>query len=104
MSLRMASPFKERKTGVYYCRVGVPENIRHIIGKREFEISLRTKDPAEARIRFTAEYSKVQARIENAKRQLNGQPPLQPKDVTILLDRWLEGRLQDLESRDSYGE
>lgn len=104
MSLRMASPFREPKTGVYYCRVGVPESLRPIIGKREFKISLRTKDPAEARIRFTEEFSKVQTRIENAKRQLNGQPPLQPKDVTILLDRWLEGRLQELESRGSYGE
>jgi len=51
MVLRMASPHKHPRTGVYYFRRAVPEDLRPIVGKREELRSLRTKDPAVARQR-----------------------------------------------------
>lgn len=49
MVLQMARPFKHPQTGFYYFRKGVPERMRHLVGKREVKVSLGTKDPVEAK-------------------------------------------------------
>ncbi|CAH1656676.1 MULTISPECIES: DUF6538 domain-containing protein [unclassified Chelatococcus] len=47
----MARPFKHRKTGVYWFRKAVPQDLRGIIGKTEINKTLDTKDAAVARTR-----------------------------------------------------
>jgi len=60
MSLPMSRPWKHPATGVYWFRKGVPECLRALVGKREEKISLRTKDPAEAKVR----HAKISAEVE----------------------------------------
>lgn len=49
VGLRMATPFKHPRTGVYYLRRAVPQDLRKALGKTEYLKSLRTKDPHEAK-------------------------------------------------------
>jgi hypothetical protein len=49
MALSMSRPWKHPKTGVYWLRKRIPDDLRPILGKREEKRSLGTKDPAEAR-------------------------------------------------------
>jgi hypothetical protein len=49
MALSMSRPIKHSKTGVYYYRKAVPDDLRAVVGKREWKETLKTKDPAEAR-------------------------------------------------------
>jgi hypothetical protein len=44
--LCMSRPIKHPKTGVYYYRRLVPEDLRGPVGKREVRVSLKTKTPA----------------------------------------------------------
>jgi integrase len=69
MALSMARPFKHPDTGVYYFRRTVPDDLRAMVGKREEKVSLRTKDPDEARrlhaveaVRVDKEWSAVRKR------------------------------------------
>jgi hypothetical protein len=50
MVLAMSRPVKHPKTGIYYFRKAVPEDLRALVGKREEKISLGTKNPAEAKL------------------------------------------------------
>lgn len=45
----MARPWKHPKTGVYWLRKRVPDDLRAGIGKREEKLTLKTRDPAEAK-------------------------------------------------------
>ncbi|WP_026615465.1 site-specific integrase [Ensifer aridi] len=49
MALTMARPWKHPKTGVYWLRRRVPDDLKPLVGKREEKRSLRTKDASEAR-------------------------------------------------------
>jgi len=53
MVLRMASPIKHPKTGVYQFRRRVPADLVDVIGKKEIKRSLGTKDSSEAKRRFS---------------------------------------------------
>ena len=48
MALAMARPRKHPKTGVYWLRKRVPDDLRARIRKREEKLTLKTRDPAEA--------------------------------------------------------
>ena len=45
MVLAMARPWKHPKTGIYWLRKGVPDDLRTAVGKREEKFSLKTRDP-----------------------------------------------------------
>jgi hypothetical protein len=49
MALAMARPWKHPKTGIYWLRKHVPEELRAAVGKVEEKFSLKTRDPAEAK-------------------------------------------------------
>ncbi|WP_238296961.1 site-specific integrase [Methylobacterium soli] len=44
-----ARPWKHPKTGMFWLRRGVPADLRALVGKSEEKLSLRTKDPNEAK-------------------------------------------------------
>ena len=52
LALKMASPWKHPKTGVYWFRRRVPDALRSVVGKTIVQKTLDTKDPAEAKRRF----------------------------------------------------
>jgi integrase len=70
MVLRMASPWVNPKSKVYYFRRAVPERLRAKVGKTILAISLGTKDGAEARRLYPA----VAAAVEQAWADLELQP------------------------------
>lgn len=81
MVLAMSRPFKHPKTGVYYFRKAVPDDLRDVIGKREEKISLRTKSPAEARVA----YAQIAAEVENRWKALRSKPePLTHRQIVAL--------------------
>ncbi|WP_404364855.1 DUF6538 domain-containing protein [Marinobacter sp.] len=101
MSLRMANPVKDRN-GTYICRVGVPAQLRKIIGKRELKPSLGTKEPKIAKLRFGPVYAEFTQLLENARRQAKGEPLLSTHDTDVLADRWLEQTLDRAERSNNY--
>jgi hypothetical protein len=74
MALAMSRPWKHPKTGIYWLRKGVPEDLRAAVGKREEKFSLKTRDPAEAKIRH------AQALLELEQRWINLRTP--PKQIS----------------------
>jgi hypothetical protein len=49
MALAMARPWKHPKTGIYWLRKRVPDDLRSRLGKQEEKRSLGTRDPDEAK-------------------------------------------------------
>lgn len=66
MVLRMTRPAAHPTTGIYLFRKRVPDALRKLVGKREEKISLKTRDPVEAKIA----HAKVSAEVEQRWRRL----------------------------------
>ncbi len=49
MPLPMTHPWKHPKTGIYWLRKRVPDELQALVGKREEKLSLRTRNPDEAK-------------------------------------------------------
>jgi len=60
MVLKMAQPIK--RGGIYWLRKKVPDDLRSILDKREEKFSLRTRDPAEAKILFAKALAEIEER------------------------------------------
>lgn len=84
----MAQPWKHPQNGIYYFRREVPQDIRSIIGKREWKVSLKSKDLAQARPRFAAESLNCEEMFAAARDQLKGRPRVLSSDAPKLADRW----------------
>lgn len=97
MSL-MAQPWKHPQSGVYYFRREVPEPIRSVIGRREWKVSLRTKDLTQARLRFAAKSMECEETFSAARDQLDGKARLKVSDAPKLADRWAQSVVDSWES------
>jgi integrase len=62
VTLIMPTPVKDKKSGIYYIRVRIPADLVSTIGRHEISKSLRTREPSEAKERFSAEYAALQQR------------------------------------------
>ncbi|KQT61694.1 integrase [Methylobacterium sp. Leaf456] len=67
MHLAMTRPWKHPKTGVYWLRKRVPADLKPFVGRVEVTLSLKTKDPAEAKQRILAALAELEARWANLK-------------------------------------
>jgi integrase len=65
MPLMTARPWKHPKSGVYWLRKRVPDELRALIGKREEKSSLQTRDPAEAKRRHAEALAAIETRWAN---------------------------------------
>ena len=61
----MSRPWKHPKTGVYWLRKRVPDDLQKLVGKREEKQSLGTRDPAEAKRKHLAALTAVEERRAN---------------------------------------
>jgi integrase len=68
LGVKMATPFKHPRTGVYYLRRAVPKDIQEALGKTEYLKSLGTKDPLVAKKRFVDELQECEAVFDRARR------------------------------------
>src|SRR5215213_7951406 len=91
MPLTMARPWKHPKTGIYWIRKGVPEDLRALVGKREEKRSLETRDPDEAKRRHAEALAEIEARWANLR---TGPKSLTEREAHAMAaavhDRWLE--------------
>jgi hypothetical protein len=90
MPLAMSRPWKHPRSGVYYLRKGVPEDLRELVGKLEEKRSLGTRDPLEAKRRHAEALADVEVRWANLRA---GPKPLTEREAHLLAmtvhDRWL---------------
>jgi len=68
MGLRMATFWKHPSSGIYWLRRRVPADLVAVVGRREEKLSLRTRDPAEARTAFFKAAYDLEARWANLRR------------------------------------
>jgi hypothetical protein len=62
MILSMTRPSKHPKSGIYWFRKRVPDDLRNLIGKREEHFSLGTRDPSEAKRLHALKLAEVEER------------------------------------------
>lgn len=58
MVFKMAHPIK--RNGIFWLRKKVPDDLRPLLGKTEVKKSLKTRDPAEAKIRFARAIAEIE--------------------------------------------
>ncbi len=105
MALAMARPWKHPKTGIYWLRQRVPDDLRPLLGKREEKRSLGTRDCAEVKRLHAQALIELEQRWTNLRapqtRSGNGKPtnwphlPMNGGSIstrTILAGRRSEGR------------
>jgi len=85
----MAELTKHPTSGIYYFRREVPKDIRHLIGRREWKVSLKTRELAEARPRFAHQQAKCEDEFRRAREQLAGRVLIVASDAPKLADRWM---------------
>src|SRR4051812_35214753 len=68
MALSMTRPFKHPKTGVYWLRKRVPDDLRQLVGRTEINRTLGTKNPAEAKAKLAAALVELDAQWANLRR------------------------------------
>ena len=96
MALRMAQPFPHPKTGVFWFRRSVPKDLRALVGKVEELASLKTKDPAEARVRYAKRSAEVEARWANLRAGVRTLTEREAHDLaTTAHDDWLSRHRDD---------
>lgn len=89
MALVMTRPTKDRKSGIWEVRKGVPEALRAILGTRELKRSLGTKDDAEARRLALPVIAEFEARLAAAREQHRGTvASLAPVEVAAIVGEW----------------
>jgi len=71
----MPQPWKQPKTGVCYFRKIVPERLRPLGGRREIEISLRTKNLCEAKLHYPEAAARVDQMARARARTPKRRPP-----------------------------
>ncbi|MBA4762161.1 site-specific integrase [Sphingomonas sp.] len=90
----MATPFADPRTGQLYFRRAVPEALRAAFdGKAQVKVTLRTKDPAEAKVAFARENAKFEEQLADARRRM-AEGTLLPTPAA-LVRKWCEGPASD---------
>lgn len=90
MALSMSRPWKHPKTGVYWLRKRIPNDLRPILRKLEEKRSLKTRDPAEAKRRHLEALAQLEAQWANLRA---GPQTLSERDghelAAFVHDHWL---------------
>ena len=90
MPVPMTRPWKHPKTGMYWLRKRVPDDLRGLVGKREEKRSLKTKSAPEAKVRLSQALLDLEQQWMNLRR---GPVALTEADAHALAasvyDRWI---------------
>lgn len=68
MGLRMATPWKHPDSGIYWLRRRVPSDLVSVVGRREEKLSLRTRDPGEAKTAYLKAAAEIEGRWANLRK------------------------------------
>ncbi len=92
----MCQPIKHPVSGIFYLRRKVPKQLREALGT-EYKVSLKTRDPAEAKRRFAEAFTRSEEVFALAKAQAQGAEVLGLKDLYLLAARWLSSEQAAME-------
>jgi integrase len=96
----MSRPWPHPKSGVFYFRKAVPEKLRPLLQKREEKVSLRTRDPVEAKrlhSRKSVEIDDLWARLGLALMPIDGAAakPISRKTLMALVGEFYRRRVAE---------
>ena len=91
--IRMTAPFKDPRTSIYYFRKAIPPELRPAFGKREYKVSLGTRDPVEAKALMPEHAAAYERLALNAKAFLRGGATAQANHY---VERWLQETRRDV--------
>ncbi len=93
---KMPTPWRHPKHGTYYLRKRVPTDVLHLWqGSNPVQISLRTKDKAEAHLRISIEWPKLYDKFKELRKKATRQVGLCEEIIPDLLDEWLHQMLKE---------
>jgi hypothetical protein len=91
MALSMSRPWKHPKTGVYWLRKRIPDDLRPILGKLEEKRSLKTRDPAEAKRRLLEVLTELEIQWANLRTGPKSLTEREAHELALAIhDQWLE--------------
>lgn len=88
MPLAMARPWKHPKTGIYWLRKRVPDDLLRLVGKREEKRSLGTRDPVTAKRLHAAALADVELRWSNLRSPPKALSEREAFDLALPLGEW----------------
>lgn len=111
MGVKMATPFKHPRTGVYYLRRAVPKDIQEALGKTEYLKSLGTKDERQAKVLCPAALQECDAEFAKARGRSAAVDVLNDLQIKEAGEAWVahilgedeEARLDGLSEREFKG-
>lgn len=99
MVLRMPTPYRHPKTGMFWMRQDIPPHLRPYVGKGTIRVSLGTKDDGEAKRLAPAVQERFNAVIASAKAQHEGRAAaLSLREVDSVLGEWYRQQVARWES------
>lgn len=109
MPLAMARPWKHPKTGIYWLRKRVPDELLKVVGKREELRTLGTRDPALAKVKHAAALAELEARWANLRAGPKLLSEREALELAAPLGDWWISQYQDSPSsqnvwRTAYGQ
>jgi hypothetical protein len=72
------------KIGIYWLRGGVPAELRDLVGKREEKLSLKARDPSEAKRVHAAEMAKLEERWAKLRQPPRSLAHRELHEITVL--------------------
>jgi hypothetical protein len=91
MALAMSRPWKHPKTGVYWLRKRIPDDLRPILGKLEEKRSLKTRDPSEAKRRHLEALTELEVQWANLRAGPKSLTEREAHELArTIYDQWLE--------------
>jgi integrase len=96
MSLAMSRPWKHPKSGVYWVRKRVPDDLLKLVGKLEEKRSLQTRDPGEAKRRHAEALVEIEGRWANLRAGPKVLTEREAHQLAVAVhDRWLQQHLEN---------
>ena len=103
MPLAMACPWKHPKTGIYWLRKRVPDDLLRLVGKREEKRSFGTRDPVAAKRLHAAALVDVELRWSNLRSPPKALSEREAFDLALPLGDWWIGQHRDNPSAQRRG-
>jgi len=97
--MRMSTPYKHPKTGIYYLRKAVPKELHQSLNKKMINWSLGTRDPDKAKQLFPSKLHKCEVLFENARNGFS----ITKSNAFEMARRWFKKSLNEDEAQRESG-
>ena len=99
----MSRPWKHPKSGVYWVRKRVPDDLLKLVGKREEKRSLQTRDPGEAKRRHVEALVEIEGRWANLRAGPKAHTEREAHQMALPIhDRWLQQPINNPSQRTAW--